>query len=90
MEKETLKVNKSIIRITGIFESDGIGATERKLKDAGYKDEIIDNQQFHKNYWYPEFRDIFFRKESFIRIIGTLNLEIFFFEKRTKRPLLEF
>ncbi|MBM3159725.1 MAG: hypothetical protein FJZ66_00185 [Bacteroidetes bacterium] len=64
MEKETLKVNKSIIRITGIFESDGIGATERKLKDAGYKDEIIDNQQFHKNYWYPEFRDIFFRKEN--------------------------
>lgn len=64
MEKETLKVNKSIIRITGIFESDGIVATERKLKDAGYKDEIIDNQQFHKNYWYPEFRDIFFRKEN--------------------------
>lgn len=93
MEKETLKVNKSIIRITGIFESDGIGATERKLKDAGYKDEIIDNQQFHKNYWYPEFRDIFFRKENketAARIlVNDCNEKVTFIRRKRDREVIK-
>jgi len=64
MDKQSLKVNNSIIRISGIFESDLNSASERKFKEAGYIDETIKDQQFHKNYWYPEFRDIFFRKEN--------------------------
>ena len=64
MDKQSLKVNNSIIRISGIFESDLNSATDRKFKEAGYIDETIKDQQFHKNYWYPEFRDIFFRKEN--------------------------
>ncbi len=62
MDKQSLKVNNSIIRISGIFESDLNSASERKFKEAGYIDETIKDQQFHKNYWYPEVRDIFFRK----------------------------
>ena len=64
MIKETLKVNQSIIRITGIFETDSLKSTERRFINSGYSQEEITNQQFHKNYWYPEFRDIFFRKEN--------------------------
>ncbi len=64
MDKQSLKVNNSIIRISGIFESDLNSFTDRKFKEAGYIDETINDQQFHKNYWYPEFRDIFFRKEN--------------------------
>ena len=64
MDKQSLKVNNSIIRISGIFESDLNSTSERKFKEAGYIDETINDQQFHKNYWYPEFRDIFFRKEN--------------------------
>lgn len=64
MDKQSLKVNNSIIRISGIFESDLNSTSERKFKEAGYIDETIKDQQFHKNYWYPEFRDIFFRKEN--------------------------
>ena len=64
MDKQSLKVNNSIIRISGIFESDLNSASDRKFKEAGYIDETIKDQQFHKNYWYPEFRDIFFRKEN--------------------------
>ena len=64
MDKQSLKVNNSIIRISGIFESDLNSFTDRKFKEAGYIDETIKDQQFHKNYWYPEFRDIFFRKEN--------------------------
>jgi len=64
MDKQSLKVNNSIIRISGIFESDLNSVTDRKFKEAGYIDETINDQQFHKNYWYPEFRDIFFRKEN--------------------------
>ena len=64
MDKQSLKVNNSIIRISGIFESDLNSASEQKFKEAGYIDETIKDQQFHKNYWYPEFRDIFFRKEN--------------------------
>ena len=64
MDKQSLKVNNSIIRISGIFESDLNSVTDRKFKEAGYIDETIKDQQFHKNYWYPEFRDIFFRKEN--------------------------
>ncbi len=64
MIKETLKVNQSIIRITGIFETDSLKSTERRFINSGYTQEVIKDQQFHKNYWYPEFRDIFFRKEN--------------------------
>ena len=50
MDKQSLKVNNSIIRISGIFESDLNSFTDRKFKEAGYIDETINDQQFHKNY----------------------------------------
>ena len=49
MDKQSLKVNNSIIRISGIFESDLNSVTDRKFKEAGSIDETINDQQFHKN-----------------------------------------
>jgi hypothetical protein len=66
MNELTLKISNSIIKITGIFESENLNQLEHNFISKGYKSEIINDtsQQFHKNYWYPEFRDIFFRKEK--------------------------
>ena len=66
MNKLALEVSNSIIKITGIFESENINRLELDFITKGYKSEIINDsaQQFHKNYWYPEFRDIFFKKEN--------------------------
>ncbi len=66
MNELTLKISNSIIKITGIFESENLNQLEHNFISKGYKSEIIDDtsQHFHKNYWYPEFRDIFFRKKK--------------------------
>lgn len=66
MLKEKLNITNSIIRITGIFEFDRINTLEKDFLDFGYVRQLIDDNSslFHKNYWYPEFRDIFFRNEN--------------------------
>ena len=75
------KVSNSIIRIIGVFETTGRFQTNVKnFKDSNYKEEEIDtNNSFIKNYWYPEFRDIYFFKSeetSSTILKKTLNKEI--------------
>ena len=52
----------------------------KNFKDSKYKEEEIDtNNSFIKNYWYPEFRDIYFFKSeetSSTILKKTLNKEI--------------
>ncbi len=93
MDKQSLKVNNSIIRISGIFESDLNSVTDRKFKEAGYIDETIKDQQFHKNYWYPEFRDIFFRKENketAVRIlVKSCNEKVTFLRRNQEKEVVK-
>ena len=75
------KVSNSIIRIIGVFETTGrLQITVKNFKDSNYKEEEIDtNNSFIKNYWYPEFRDIYFFKSeetSSTILKKTLNKEI--------------
>ena len=66
MEKKNLTVNNSIVRIVGVFEQN---LTKNKFKAkliaSGFKTiEENDPSSFHKNYWYPEFRDMFFLQKN--------------------------
>ena len=75
------KVSNSIIRIIGVFETTGrLQTNVKNFKDSNYKEEEIDtNNSFIKNYWYPEFRDIYFFKSeetSSTILKKTLNKEI--------------
>jgi len=75
------KVSNSIIRIIGVFETTGrLQTIVKNFKDSNYKEEEIDtNNSFIKNYWYPEFRDIYFFKSeetSSTILKKTLNKEI--------------
>ena len=90
MNKDFLKINKSIIKITGIFEFDGITGVEKLFKSNGFNKEILkpDSIQFHKNYWYPEFRDIFFMKAdkstSATILNKTVNKQVHFIKRKSK------
>ena len=66
MEKKNLTVNNSIVRIVGVFEQNVTKNKFRaKLIDNGFKTiEENDPSSFHKNYWYPEFRDMFFLQKN--------------------------
>jgi hypothetical protein len=66
MEKKNLTVNNSIIRIVGVFEQNLTKNKFRtKLSASGFKTiEENDPSSFHKNYWYPEFRDMFFLQKN--------------------------
>lgn len=71
-DKKLITPKHSIVRITGIFESENIAKTEQTFRNFGYLDEYINDtddekakrKEFNKNYWYPEFRDIFFHKSD--------------------------
>jgi hypothetical protein len=82
MQKNELLINASIVRITGIFEAELTKDLVQQFIRVGYLDECIEDQQFHKNYWYPEFRDIFYRKErketASRVLVRELNAEIVF------------
>jgi hypothetical protein len=58
------KVSNSLIRIIGVFETTGrVQTTVKKFIDFKYTEENIEpSNSFIKNYWYPEFRDIYFFK----------------------------
>lgn len=64
MEKKNITVNNSIVRIVGVFEQNLTkNKFKSKLSASGFKTiEENDPTSFHKNYWYPEFRDMFFYK----------------------------
>lgn len=66
MKKEDLVVNNALIRIVGVFETTGkLNATIKRFKDVNYIEEVVnDDNSFLKNYWYPEFRDLYFYKKE--------------------------
>jgi hypothetical protein len=66
MEKKNLTVNNSIVRIVGVFEQNLTKNKFRtKLRTSEFKTiEENDPTSFHKNYWYPEFRDMFFLQKN--------------------------
>jgi len=69
MDKATLKVANAIVRIVGVFETSGsLSAMISKFEQELYLRENIQEPKtldYFKNYWYPEFRDLYFiRKEK--------------------------
>jgi hypothetical protein len=63
--KKDLIVSNSIIRIIGVFEKKGSKKMDACLIEHGFEKEINhDPYSFHKNYWYPEFRDLMFLQKE--------------------------
>jgi len=62
LDKNTLKVSSSIIKLVGIFESSPVKKTISGFRSSGYISDSLDERTlgFYKNYWYPEFRDLLF------------------------------
>ena len=62
LDKNTLKVSSSIIKIIGVFESVNVKKTISGFKSIGYTCDSLDDDTlgFYKNYWYQEFRDLLF------------------------------
>jgi hypothetical protein len=62
LDKNTLKVSSSIIKLVGIFESTPVKKTISEFRSSGYTSDSLDDDTlgFYKNYWYPEFRDLLF------------------------------
>lgn len=62
LDKNTLKVSSSIIKIIGVFESVNVKKTISGFKSIGYTSDSLDDDtlSFYKNYWYQEFRDLLF------------------------------
>ena len=60
LDKNTLKVSSSIIKIIGVFESVNVKKTISGFKSIGYTSDSLDDDTlgFYKNYWYQEFRDL--------------------------------
>ena len=93
LDKNTLVTENSIISITGIFESTNFSETQKYFKNCGYKEvDEVDDQQFHKNYWYPEFRDIFFRKTNkevaTIILNKPINKKVVFLRRNFKKEII--
>jgi hypothetical protein len=62
LDKNTLKVSSSIIKLVGIFESTPFKKAIAGFRSSGYTSDSLDERTlgFYKNYWYPEFRDLLF------------------------------
>jgi hypothetical protein len=58
-----IKIQSALVKIIGIFEAkDSIKKLEKRFSASGYSKVTLDNPdiEFHRNYWYPEFRNIWF------------------------------
>ncbi len=75
-DKSQLTLLNSIVRITGVFEYGNLRNAESLFAKSGFILEQESNQQFHKNYWYPEFREIFFKKTANVASARILTKEI--------------
>ena len=62
LDKNTLKVSSSIIKIIGVFESVNVKKTISGFNSISYTSDSLDDDtlSFYKNYWYQEFRDLLF------------------------------
>ena len=68
IDKSALLVANSIIRVVGVFETTAkMKTVTAKFTNADYEREVITNPaavSHFKNYWYPDFRDIYFLKKE--------------------------
>lgn len=66
MDKLSLEVNDSEIRIVGIFEAKKHSKLTKDFIKEGFELENLSDstRKFYKDYWYPEFRDLLFFKEK--------------------------
>ena len=68
INKPDLVVKNAVVRIVGVFETTTkLKTTFAKFTGANYEREKISNPgsiNHHKNYWYPDFRDIYFSKKE--------------------------
>jgi len=58
-----VEIRSALVKIIGIFENQGSAKKlEKKFLDFGYSKVLLNNDdiKFHRNYWYPEFRNIWF------------------------------
>ena len=97
LDKTTLKVSSSIIKIVGIFESVNVKKTISGFRSIGYTSDSLDDRTsgFYKNYWYPEFRDLLFLfKGDAAATYLAKNIEqkfefIKFKDEKTKEPIIK-
>jgi hypothetical protein len=62
-----VKIRSALVKIIGIFESKrGINKLEKQFLTAGYNRVLLSDQgiRFHRNYWYPEYRNIWFNNSN--------------------------
>lgn len=66
MDKLSLEVYDSEIRIVGIFEAKKHAKLAKDFIKEGFELENLSDstRKFYKDYWYPEFRDLLFFKEK--------------------------
>ena len=96
LDKNTLEVSSSIIKIVGVFESTPVKKTISGFKSIGYVAEELGERakKFYKDYWYPEFRDLLFfneKKTSAQILVKTLNQSITFkkdFDLKNQKDVL--
>ena len=97
IDKKTLKVSSSIIKLVGIFESTPVEKTISGFESIGYTSDLLDDVTlgFYKNYWYPEFRDLLFLfkgDSTGKHLIKNINKEFEFIKtenKETKEPIFK-
>ena len=91
MDKGKLIVKNSIVRIVGVFESSSkMKELHERFTLNNYSLEKISDAKthdHHKNYWYPEFRDIYFfnREETSAKIYVRKEIGAVEFIKNPKR-----
>ena len=97
LDKNTINVSSSIIKLVGIFESSPVKKTISGFRSSGYTSDSLDERSlgFYKNYWYPEFRDLLFLfKGDAAATYLSKNIEqkfefIKFKDEKTKEPIIK-
>jgi hypothetical protein len=89
MDKLSLEVYDSEIRIVGIFEAKKYAKLAKDFIKEGFELENLSDstRKFYKDYWYPEFRDLLFfkEKETSSKILKkTFNQSLTFIKNKDK------
>jgi hypothetical protein len=89
MDKLSLEVYDSEIRIVGIFEAKKHAKLAKDFIREGFELENLSDstRKFYKDYWYPEFRDLLFfkEKETSSKILKkTFNKSLTFIKNKDK------
>lgn len=62
-----VEIRSAIVKIIGIFESKrSVYNLEKQFLNAAYQRKLLSEQEigFHRNYWYPEYRNIWFNNSN--------------------------